>query len=102
MDEITVLMILKNISLVAAVLGIIVGLDLLLGAKFIIKSKKKLDKTYNFDSIAIKWFNALRDKVDKYFDFDAIVIKTKARMVLSVSYILLAIVIFSLVWKIKQ
>lgn len=101
MDELAVVMILKNVSLVAAVLGILVGLDLLLGAKFMLKSKKKLDKTFNFDSIAIKWFNALRNRVDKYFDFDAIVIKTKARMILSVLYILMAVIIFLLVRKVK-
>ncbi len=45
MDEIVFGNLLKNISLVVGILGVLVGLDLILGAKVIIYLKKILDRS---------------------------------------------------------
>jgi len=50
MDEILVAEILKRVSLVVSLIGILVGLDLVFGAKVIIAVKRFLDKAWNMDN----------------------------------------------------
>jgi len=49
MDEVLFGIILKKTSLGIGVFGILVGLDLLLGAKITLAAKHLLDKAYNVD-----------------------------------------------------
>ncbi|MFA5114908.1 MAG: hypothetical protein WC469_02435 [Candidatus Omnitrophota bacterium] len=54
MDEVLIAELLRRISLVTSVIGILVGVDLIFGAKVFTKVKKFLDRVYNFDSVISK------------------------------------------------
>ncbi|MBP7836131.1 MAG: hypothetical protein KA022_01480 [Candidatus Omnitrophica bacterium] len=63
-------------------LGILVGLDLLLGAKIISNSKKFLDKTIlDVDRIIVKISSLFRKTVDTRIDIDQKIISPKARII---------------------
>jgi len=49
MDEVLYINILKTISLIASVVGIIIGLDMILGARIITALKRVLEKSFDFD-----------------------------------------------------
>lgn len=51
MDEVLIAELLRKVSLVASAIGILVGLDLIFGAKAFIKIKQFLDRVYNFDNV---------------------------------------------------
>lgn len=51
MDEVLVAELLRKVSLIASAIGILVGLDLVFGAKIFIKVKQFLDRVYNFDNV---------------------------------------------------
>ena len=54
MDEALLVQTLRNVSLGISLIGILVGLDLILGAKVILAVKRFLDRAYNFDQAITK------------------------------------------------
>jgi len=54
MDEVLFGLILKKVSLGASIFGVLVGLDLLFGAKITLAAKRLLDKAYNIDKAIAK------------------------------------------------
>ncbi len=54
MDEVLLAQILRNVSLGISLIGILVGLDLVLGAKAILTVKRFFDRAYNFDQVITK------------------------------------------------
>jgi hypothetical protein len=69
--------IVKNIGIFASIVGLLVGLDLLVGAKVTTALRKTLDR--------------------KLIDFDKAVTSNKTRFVLGVLYVILAVVIILLI-----
>jgi len=54
MNEVLLAQILRNVSLGISLIGILVGLDLVLGAKAILTAKRFFDRAYNFDQVITK------------------------------------------------
>ncbi len=85
-------MVLKNIVFVAGILGILAGVDLVLGAKVTSGLKKTLENmTFNIDKIIIKISSIFRKKLDEDIKFDEKIIKGKARVVLGIIFIAVSI-----------
>jgi len=97
MDELTFLRFLKIIVLVASLLGVLAGLDLLAGAKIISNAKKILDMTFNVDRILIRASSLFRKTMDTYINFDETIVKTKKRIILGVLFIALSGFMFFLI-----
>lgn len=92
MDEMVLLAIMKKIMLVAGVLGIMVGIDLVLGAKITTKLKKILDgMVFNADKVIIKISSLFRETVDTGINVDEKIIKGKTRVIIGAVFIVLSV-----------
>jgi hypothetical protein len=81
-------------------LGILLGLDLLLGAKITSHSKKTLGRTIlDFDKIIIRFTSNFKKALDKSVDIDEKIINTKARIVLGFLFIAICVVMIILAIK---
>lgn len=76
MGDITVISLLKNISIFVSVVGILAGLDLLLGARVM---------------------SNLKNVLDKAVDIDKMIMKTKMRVFLGALFLLLSALIILLI-----
>ena len=76
MGEMTLLSVLKNISIFVSVVGILAGLDLLLGARVM---------------------SNLKNVLDKAVDIDKMIMKTKMRVFLGALFLLLSALIILLI-----
>lgn len=76
MGEMTLLSVLRNISIFVSVVGILAGLDLLLGARVM---------------------SNLKNVLDKAVDIDKMVMNTKARVFLGALFLLLSALIILLI-----
>ena len=85
------LRLLQKVIYFISTLGILIGLDLLLGARINSNLKKILDKTIlDVDKIIVKISSLFRKTVDTSIDIDdKIINKTKARII--VGFLLIAI-----------
>ena len=93
--------ILKNIVLIASILGILAGIDLILGAKVTSNLKKALDDmTFNVDKTIIKISSIFRQKLDADIKIDEKIIKTKARIVLGILFIAVSVFMILLVRRV--
>lgn len=92
MDEMIVIDIMKKVMLVAGVVGILAGIDLLLGAKIVTKLKKSVDSmSFNTDKFIIKISSLFRETVDSGINIDDKITSDKTRVILGVLFIVLSI-----------
>ena len=95
MDEVILGSIIKKFALFSGVVGILVGLDLLLGARVISVLKRLLDRSFNLDKVIIAISSVFRKILDKVVDFDGAIIKNRARIVLGILFVVVsAVMIF--------
>jgi len=94
MDEILYTHILRSIGLVAGILGLLVGLDLLFGGPIVSVSKRVLDKSFDFE----KW---LKRTLEKSFNFDKIITNPKIKIGLGVAFLVLSLIMLFLATKVK-
>ena len=81
-------------------LGILVGLDLLLGAKITSNSKKILDKTIlDVDKTIVSISSHFKDTLDTSIDIDQKIIKSKGRIVFGSLFIAICLVMIFLAGK---
>ena len=85
---------LKTMGYVCSILGVIVGIDLILGARVTSSMKRILEKSYDLEG-ALK--RALEHKT---FEFDKIVDTPRAKMALGIIFFGFSIVIFLLLRQI--
>jgi hypothetical protein len=79
MDPVLYTALLRNIATVVGILGIILGIDLILGAPIV---------------------NTLRRILDRCFDFDKIIIDPKARRMLGIAFLIFSVLMILVVSKI--
>jgi len=91
---------LQKVIYFISTLGILMGLDLLLGAKVTSNLKKILDRMIlDVDKITI-WISSLfRKTVDTNINIDEKIIKTKARIIVGFLFIAISVVMLFLVRK---
>jgi hypothetical protein len=97
MDEVTFGNLIKNIALVAGILGFLVSLDLLCGARVIRVLKKILDRAFDLDKLIIRISSSFRKLLDSMVNFDEAVITTKARVIWGVLFLAISVIMLSLV-----
>ncbi len=79
MNEFLYINLLKTISLVAGILGVLIGLDLLLGASVT---------------------TALKRVLDKYFDFDKIAANRRVQIVIGIMFLIFSLIILLLIKRV--
>ena len=92
-DEVIYTNILRVVSITAGILGIIIGLDLIFGARIIHFSKKALDKSIDFDKF-------IKRILDRTFDFDNVITSPRTKKFLGIVFLVFSIVILLLIRKI--
>jgi hypothetical protein len=84
----------RGVALFAGVIGLIAGLDLVLGVRLIGKTKQVVDKVIDFDRTLIRVCSALRTKLDsKALDLDAAILNSPLRVVFGTALIILSVFI---------
>ncbi len=84
----------RGVALFAGVIGLIAGLDLVLGVRLIGKTKEVVDKVIDFDRTLIKACSALRRKLDsKALDLDAAILNSPLRVAFGTALIVLSLFI---------
>ncbi len=90
MDKVRVL---RDLIYIISTFGILVGIDLLFGAKILSKLNKTLNRTIlDFDVMIAKILSYFRSTVDRNIDIDQKIIKTKAKIVLGCLFIAICVV----------
>jgi len=85
-------MFLQNVIYIISVLGIVMGIDLLLGAKVTTNLNKKLNRTVlDFDKLVAGALSGFRKTLDASIDIDEKVIKTKTRVILGILFITICV-----------
>lgn len=97
MDEVVFIKILTSISIFASIVGILVGLDLLCGAKVICRLRKILDRVFNIDQIILRILTVIREKLDYGVYIDDVIIKTKPRLVLGTILLVFSVLMILLI-----
>ncbi len=91
---------LQNVIYIISTLGILMGIDLLFGAKITSNLNKMLNKTVlDFDKIVTKISSYFRKTVDTSIYIDEKIIKTKSRIILGFLFIIICVVLIYLVRK---
>jgi len=91
---------LQVIIYIISTLGILMGIDLLLGAKITSRLNKILDRTIlDFDTIIAGFLSRFRKAVDSTINIDEKIIKTRQRMVLGVLFIAICVFLIFLARK---
>lgn len=65
MDEMIFENVLRHISVFASIIGILLGLDLLFGARFAILLKNRLDRAFYVDKAIARFFSSIKSTLDK-------------------------------------
>ena len=87
-------MLLQNVIYIISILGIMMGIDLLLGAKVTSNLNKKLNKTVlDFDILVAGALSCFRKTLDTSVNIDEKIIKTKTRVILGVLFIAICAVL---------
>jgi hypothetical protein len=98
METLMYFTVIKWIAISAGVIGLIAGLDLLLGVRLFKTAKVAMNKVVDFDRVVIKTASALRARLDrKAGEIDGIIMNTKARVILGALFVILSAVILMLV-----
>jgi hypothetical protein len=97
MDEVTFGNLIKNIGLVAGIVGLLLSLDLLFGAKGIRGLKKILDRSFNVDKLIITISSSFRRLLDNMVNFDEVVITTKARVIWGAAFLFISLLMIVLI-----
>lgn len=97
MDDIVFINIVKYTAIFASIVGILVGLDLLFGAKVICRLRKILDRVFNIDQKILRILNAIREKLDYGVYIDDVIIKTKPRIVLGTILLVFSVLMILLI-----
>jgi len=88
---------LQNVIYIVSTLGILVGADLLLGAKITANLNKMLDKTVvDFDKIITNAFSNIRKTVDSSIYIDDKIIKTNSKRGIGFLFIVICAVLIYL------
>lgn len=91
---------LQNLIYIISILGILMGIDLLLGAKITSNLNKTLNQTIlDFDNLMAKFLSYFRKTVDVSINIDENIIKTKARVILGFLFIIICAVLIYLARK---
>ena len=93
MSDLMYINLLKVIGFMASIAGVLIGLDLVFGARAVNALKRTLEKSFDFDK-------AIHDALDKTFDFDRIVTRARVRTALGIIFLGLSLVILFLIKKI--
>lgn len=97
MDEMELAVLIRNVCIGASVVGIVAGLDLILGAKIIMTLKRLVDKAFDADKIIIKISSAFRKTLDKGVNFDeAVISQAKSRLVLGAIFVAASLLMVAL------
>lgn len=81
---------LQDVIYIISTLGILMGMDLLLGAKITANLNKTLDRTVlDFDKIVANVLSGFRKTVDSTINIDEKIIKTKTRTILGFLFIVI-------------
>ncbi|MCX5697867.1 MAG: hypothetical protein NTU54_07895 [Candidatus Omnitrophica bacterium] len=100
MEELSVLEVamvaLRILNLFFSFVGILVGLDLILGARVLTWAGKTLNKSLPFDKTLIKALSNVKNLLDKEISLDKALFNTKIRFVTGILIILLAGILYSL------
>jgi hypothetical protein len=92
MEEVILVLVLKKIMFVSGVLGILTGIDLVLGAKVMKNLKKTLEGVvFNADKVIIKISSLFRETVDSGIYLDEKMIQGKTRVVLGILFIVVSV-----------
>jgi hypothetical protein len=94
MDAIMYTHILRSVALVASILGLLVGLDLLFGGPIVTVSKRILDRSFDLE----KW---LKRTLERSFNFDKIITNPKIKIGLGVAFLVLSLIMLLLSTKVK-
>jgi len=80
--------------------GILMGLDMFLGAKITLRLKKILDRQIlNMDKIVARIAYSINKIADMSIDIDGKIIKTKARIILGFLFVIISVVMILLARK---
>lgn len=93
MDELMYVTILKSVGLVASIVGVIIGLDLILGARVTSLLKRVLERSYDFD----KTLRNVSDKLNKSFEFDKVVSSPRVKVALGLIFFGFSLIILLLI-----
>ena len=93
MDAVLYTNILRGLSLTAGILGIIIGLVLLFGARIIYLSKRVLDKSIDFDKL-------IKRVLDRTFDFDSVITSSRTKRFLGIVFVVFSLIILLLIRRI--
>ncbi len=86
--------IVRGVALFSGVIGLIAGLDLILGVRLIGKTKEIVDRVIDFDRAIIKACSTLRRRLDsKALDLDAAIINSPLRVAFGTALIILSLFI---------
>ena len=92
------LMVVKNVGLFCVGLFVVVGLDLLLGAKLTIGLGNFFNRKVDMDQLVMRWLTGLRQTGDREIRIDKTILETRLRvffgLLLFVPATLLLMVIF--------
>jgi len=94
MDEVIYIQLLKGIAFVAGIVGVLIGIDLILGARVTSSLKRIFEKSIDFDSIVKK-------KLEKTcFDLDKLIASSKVKLFLGIVFLILAVIIMLLIKRV--
>lgn len=100
MDEMSVLDImmiaLRFFNIFISLVGILVGVDMLFGARALTWAGKFLNKNLAFDKALIKTMSSFKSVMDKEFSFEKTVFNTKVRFIFGILIIILAGILYHL------
>lgn len=97
MDEVTFENTIRSISMFAGVIGILLGLDLLAGAKTITALKKILEKDFRADESIAGFFSSIRKALDKpAINIDDKIMSGNAKKVSGILFLFLSVLIILL------
>jgi hypothetical protein len=88
---------LQNVIYVISALGILMGIDLLLGARATANFNKKLDKmVFDFDQTLTKFFSHCKKKLEWTVNIDTKIIHSNIKLILGTLFIIISVVLFFL------
>ncbi len=87
---------LRFFNLFISFVGILVGLDLILGAKVLTWAGRVLNKSLAFDKVLIKAISNVKNLLDKEVSLDKAIFNAKIRFVMGILIILLGGILYNL------
>lgn len=81
----------RIVGLSAGVVGILVGIDLLCGARVLLALKRFFDRTFDIDELIIRATSTFRKTLDSVFNSDEVLLKGRRRVVLGIALIVVCV-----------